>query len=648
MYSLTRYRFLAALLASLLVVPGAALAEAPPPLSAYGALPEVEDAAISATGRNIAVLTTVEGTRLLAFFGPDMQVFRTIEVGDIKVRYFDWIDDDRLLLVSSKTEKLWGFTTDKIEMRSAQIIPVTYAGKIEIVFDNNKNLVDAIFGDYGVRRVGDTFTGYFGAIKLRRDSIDGLVFEHGRPFLYEVDLALNTARQKDGSALEGVDREWVVGADGSVAAIFDLDMNDGTWRLTAGDGTKIASGEQPAGRASVVGLGYDGSTVIYAERDANGSSNWFEVPLTGGTPRPFLAGADVERLYWDPATGHLAGYLDGDEGPKFASAQHQSAVSRVRKAFSAFDMRIVDWTGDFGKMLVRTSGNGDSGSWYVVDLATMKATGFAWERLAIEPDRVGPISTFAYTASDGLEMDGILTLPPGREAKDLPVIVLPHGGPHSEDDAEFDWWAQALASRGYAVLQPNFRGSTNRSQAFKLAGYGEWGRKMQTDLSDGLAALAAEGIVDPSRACIMGASYGGYAALAGVTLQQGIYRCAVAVAPVSDLRDMYNEDYRASGDQFITKTALLEQLGPKDGWNAVSPRRSAASADAPILLIHGKDDTVVPYSHSARMADALKDAGKPYRLIALEGEDHWLSLSATRLQMLQAAVAFVEEHNPAD
>ena len=196
------------------------------------------------------------------------------------------------------------------------------------------------------------------------------------------------------------------------------------------------------------------------------------------------------------------------------------------------------------------------------------------------------------------------------------------------------------------MWQPNFRGSTNRDTAFARAGYGEWGRKMQTDISDGLEALAAKGVIDMDRACIVGASYGGYAALAGVTVQQDIYRCAVAVAPVSDIQAMYSEDVRTSGGARVTKSALLDQLGPRDRWDAVSPRLLADRADAPIMLIHGRDDTVVPYSHSSQMADKLKDAGKPYELVELEGEDHWLSLSATRLKMLESAVNFVEKHNP--
>jgi len=299
-------------------------------------------------------------------------------------------------------------------------------------------------------------------------------------------------------------------------------------------------------------------------------------------------------------------------------------------------------------VIVRTTGSGDSGSWFTVDVANFRARAFAYERNAIEPQHVGPFSTFEYTASDGMEMDGILTLPPGRDPTNLPVVMLPHGGPHSYDVEHFDWWAQAFASRGYAVFQPNFRGSTNRDGAFRRAGYGQWGRAMQTDISDGLSALAEAGIVDPTRACIVGASYGGYAALAGVTLQQGLYRCAVAVAPVSDIRRMYREDYQASGQARIARTALREQLGDPDTWNAVSPERFAERADAPIMLIHGIDDTVVPYVHSEKMADALDDEDKPYELVTLEGEDHWLSLSKTRELMLNSAVGFVQEHNPAD
>jgi dipeptidyl aminopeptidase/acylaminoacyl peptidase len=198
------------------------------------------------------------------------------------------------------------------------------------------------------------------------------------------------------------------------------------------------------------------------------------------------------------------------------------------------------------------------------------------------------------------------------------------------------------------VFQPNFRGSTNRDEAFMRAGFGQWGKAMQTDISDGVAELARQGVIDPKRACIVGASYGGYAALAGVTIQQGLYKCAVAVAPVADLGSMFSEEGGTSNSSGMLRRSLLEEFGPRSEFDAVSPRHLAARADAPILLIHGKDDTVVPFDQSDNMAHALAAAGKPHKLVVMREEDHWLSRPATRLQMLEEAVAFVEQYNPAD
>jgi dipeptidyl aminopeptidase/acylaminoacyl peptidase len=232
------------------------------------------------------------------------------------------------------------------------------------------------------------------------------------------------------------------------------------------------------------------------------------------------------------------------------------------------------------------------------------------------------------------------------------LIVLPHGGPEVHDNAEFDWWPQALAEQGYAVLQPNYRGS-NLSWAFESKGFGEWGRKMQTDLSDGVRALAKEGIVDAARVCIVGASYGGYAALAGPSLDPGVYRCAVAVAGVSDIRRMLNwvNDQEGSHKNLSQRywDRYMGVTGPDDpAVAAISPIRHLDAITAPILLIHGKDDTVVPFEQSQVMYDALRKQGKEVQLEVLKGEDHWLSRGSTRLQMLEASVAFLRAHNPPD
>jgi len=573
-----------------------------------------------------------------------------VRLGDAKVRAVDWIGDQQILLITSQTENLgYQFTTDKVEMFIGRIIPVAEGAKGGVVFDSSRKLVDAVVGEYGIRQIDGRWYGYFGAIELEQQARGGYAFAHGRPYLYRVDFQDLSVKRIANAAGAGNDNDWLVDSQGNVAATFNINDGSGAWTIDGPSGNTIASGTNSSGRIGLVGLGYDGQSVLFSERNDD-ISRMFEIPLAGGEPVPFLADVDIDDLYFDELTGHLLGYLEGSpkQRPVFAKPKQQRIANNVLKAFAGLDASLIDWSSSFGQFVTRTDGSRDSGTWFSVDVVGGRAGPIAYERKSIEPHHVGPISTFAYTASDGLEMDGILTLPPGREAKNLPVIVMPHGGPNSHDREKFHWRAQAFASRGYAVFQPNFRGSTNRTQSFTRAGDGEWGRKMQTDKSDGLFALAEAGIVDPKRACIVGASYGGYAALAGVTLQQNIYRCAVAVAPVSDIEDIYLHGYRATGRDRTTKVALLDQLGPRESWQAVSPLSHADKASAPIMLIHGRDDVVVPFSHSSKMADKLKDLDKPFEMVELDGEDHWLSLSSTRLQMLEASMRFVQQHNPPD
>jgi acetyl esterase/lipase len=622
-----------------------------PALAVYGGLPGVEDMSISPDGKHIAAIARVKGERHVLITNDKQELLASAPVGDAKLRGLGWVGPRVLLVTTSATAPLGpGFTTSHLELWG--VIRLSLDGaKPEMVFKRNGNMANAVWGSYGARNVGGKSLGYFGGVELKK-SADGIgyIFDHGRPALFEVDLATMRTRKAANAPGEGTDREWLVDATGEVAATLDV-RSGGAWKIEGAGGRTIASGTHPGGKVGLVAFGKDGTSLIYSEEsNVDGVVRWFEVPLAGGTAQEVFADIGIDRLYVDPASGRILGYRPDDEAakPVMFDPAHQKQVDLVFRAFPKLDLRLIEWSPDFGRFLVHASGNANPGTWYVVDMTSKRADPVGDDYPQISSEAVGPISTVAYRAGDGMELDGILTLPPGRPARGLPAIMLPHGGPHSRDRARFDWWAQAFASRGYAVFQPNFRGSTNRDDNFRRAGYGQWGRKMQTDVSDGLAELARQGIIDPRRVCIVGASYGGYAALAGVTLQKGIYRCAVSVAGVSDLADMFWTDYRESGGNRMLKRNLTESLGPPSTFAEVSPRKRAREADAPILLIHGRDDTVVPYKQSTAMADALKDAGKPVELVELREEDHWLSRGATRRQMLEAAVGFVARHNPAD
>lgn len=553
-------------------------------------------------------------------------------------------------MTNSATVSLLGFAASKYELSGTIIVPITGDGVSGMVFSKTPSIADTTRGRYGVRTVAGRTVGYFGGIAFEA-GIDGEYYiKNGQTTLYAVDLKTNRPRAVGPAAPDGRYRDWLIDAAGDVAVTLDLTRDTGAWKIAIPRGAELARGTDSTGDVSLIAFGHDGKTVIYAIEDDADTSRWYEVPLTGGAPKEILAGIGLERTFVDRHTGNLMGYRTAEDEPRvvmFDPAQ-ESALTRTFRAFKGRETRLMDWTPGFSKIIVRTSGNGDSGTWYMVDVAAKRASPIGSDRPMIAPEQVGPISMVSFKAQDGLEMNGVLTLPPGREPKNLPVILLPHGGPAAHDSPQFDWWAQAFASRGYAVLQPNFRGSTGGSDAFRHAGDGQWGLKMQTDISDGLAELVKQGIADPKRACIVGASYGGYAALAGVTLQKGLYRCAVSVAGVADLKLMYTTDIRESGGSKMLTKSLREQLGDPKGYDAVSPRRFAAEADAPVLLIHGKDDTVVPFLQSQVMADALKSAKKPYELVTLAGEDHWLSGEETRKRMLSETMRFVQKHNPAN
>ncbi len=634
----------------LVLSPTGAFAQEPAPLSVYGELPGIGDVAISDSGNFIALTTVLEGQSRLIIFNESMTPVRVISTEDMKVRSIRFIGDESVLLIRSETVDLVRFTADQAEFYQGMVIPVDTSREIEVIFAGNRNIDNAIFRQRGIRQIDGKWYGFFGSIAYTRSRSAGFIMEHTRPTLFRVDLESLGARHAADPAAVGFRRDWLVDGDGEVVVTFDIQDDSGAWSINKKSGRRIVEGRNPNGNVGLIGLGYEGTSVIYSVEDRDiGLTYRFEVPIEGGQAERFLPGIAIERFFFDDNSGRIIGYLERSIGsqPVFFDPELQRRARLIYQAFAGSQLYLADWADGLTSALVHTSGNDDSGSWFSVDVNAMSAEPLGYDRPQLPPSRVGHISRVEYSAQDGLGLDGILTLPPGHEGGALPVIAFPHGGPHSRDTETFDWWAQAMASRGYAVFQPNFRGSTGRGEEFMLSGHGEWGRKMQTDISDGLAHLAEQGIIDPQRACIVGASYGGYAALVGVTIQQGLYKCAVSYSGVSDLSLRYrNRTSETRSD--MTRVSLQDEFGPREGWDEVSPRMQAANANAPILLLHGRDDSVVDINQSQEMAEALSENGKFFEYIELEGEDHWLSQPETRIRMLEETMDFVLEHNPPD
>lgn len=367
-----------------------------------------------------------------------------------------------------------------------------------------------------------------------------------------------------------------------------------------------------------------------------------------------VPGYDINGAVTDIYSSRIVGYGYADERyrVRWIDPRLEALEAAAAKLFEGSIMSLDSWSTDLNSALVYVEGPGDPGSWWVVRPASSEKIKVGDAYPAVPAEYVAEMRPYSYKARDGKTISGYLTLPPGRPATGLPLIIMPHGGPSARDVMGFDWWAQSLAARGYAVLQPNFRGSDGFGRDFEEAGHGQWGAAMQDDLSDGVLALTRSGIADPARVCIVGASYGGYAALAGATLTPELYRCVVAVAGVGDLPAMIaHSKLSKKQDSLATRywsRIIGDPVADAERLRAASPRYQADRVTAPILLIHGRDDTIVPISQSQDMLKALQAAGKTVVFVQLDGEDHHLRYGGTRTQMLEALFAFLAQHNPAD
>ena len=276
------------------------------------------------------------------------------------------------------------------------------------------------------------------------------------------------------------------------------------------------------------------------------------------------------------------------------------------------------------KVLIESSSDVDPGRLYVLDSRTMKMQFLGARYPELKAQLLQPMQTLRYPSFDGLQVPAYLTLP-GKPAGPAPTIVLIHGGPQARDHWGFNSEVQVLAAHGYAVFQPQFRGSSGFGKAFEEAGYGQWGQAMQDDITAGVHYLVDQGIADPKRICIVGASYGGYAALWGLAKTPELYKCGVSVAGVSDLELMLHDDSDISQNSFLRavhRSLVGDPELMKATWDSVSPLKHADRIQAPLLIVHGKLDRRVPIVHGEKMRDAMKAQHKDVKWLELENEGH--------------------------
>ena len=625
----------------------------PPPLGVFAASPRIGQIAISPDGTRIAYITSRGDQTVLNWSGVGDTSTKTLGLDIKKVRDLFWGSNSSVLIAYSLTS-----TADNIYRHE-----YTYAIQIDVdtlksarVFDQVPGMGEIITGDLGRIKAGGQYR--VTASSYNTGTGDERLYSFGPPG------HVSPYNMDEGSEFtEG----WVVTPDGIPLAYSDFDDrgNDAqkSWTLyfntTAArqpNDKKVYSVKGVAHFPELIGLGRDGRSVVVSLKNIdNDGYAYHEISAAGvlGERIDTHKGISDRSPLFHPTTGCLAGFLTHDDWftYDYFDPAMKAVIDKVSQLMGeSYRFNISGFSEDPNKLIVYGESASDAGSYFFIDATAGTRTLLGHNYPDLPQAWITQKQAIVYKAADGLDIHAYLTLPPGKAPQNLPLVMLPHGGPEARDYIDFDWETQAFASRGYAVLQPNFRGSTGYGTDFIEAAYGQWGRKMQSDLSDGIHSLAAKGIVDAKRVAIYGASYGGYAALAGATLDPaGTYTCAVSVAGVSDMQSMLtyeigDNDEGNSGYQI----ALEKQMfGDAKDYDAISPYKQAAKAYCPILLIHGTDDTVVPIDQSQRMARALKDAGKDVQLIVFPSQTHWEDQAAARVAMIQDAMDFITKHNPA-
>lgn len=340
-------------------------------------------------------------------------------------------------------------------------------------------------------------------------------------------------------------------------------------------------------------------------------------------------GFDVTDAFIDPRTGEYLGAFYWDDRLKFEFAD--AASGQLMAALDSYfegnwNIRMLDYAPAVGRALVKVRNPTSAGEYHIVDVKAGAVNALGKVKPELDGLPLGNTRAIRYKARDGVQLLAYLTLPAGfKPGVKPPMVVMPHGGPEARDDNDFDPWVQFLASRGYMVLQPQFRGSAGFGDTFGRSGQAKWGTDMQYDLVDGVEFLASQNLADKNRICIFGASYGGYAALMGAMQYSNLYKCAISASGPSDLNRMLNWQANQDGGDSLSVKYWTSQMGSSSQRNEASPALHADKVAIPVLLLHGKEDNIVPVQQSEVMRDALKNARKDVQYVEFEYQGHGFS-----------------------
>ncbi len=628
-------------------VPAPSTASALPPkieTKIFAALPTAQRASLSPDGLKISYRRARNGRDEIVVRTVDSNAEQIIDIPEeMDLAWKKWAGNDRLLLGIARPFNFFGVDVIQTSLLAYDVPKKTLAvvGGANLGLDGD----DVLYVDPD------------GAYILQSLSLD----LYKQPAVYKIKLA-DLTMEKIQNSREDVS-EWY--ADDAGQLRMGVGFKYGTLQFLYRSGidqpfkpiARIRKSDSDAeqkeklfGLASIV-TGSDEGYVLSDEKTGRVALYKFNY-LTQEMGEQIYAHDrhDLEEFNLSPDGKFVesVSFVDDQDRIVWLTPAMKKLQSQLSKAVPEHNLQIVSRSRDGNRMLILGSAPNDPGLYYIYDNAKRDLRRFINVQTALPPEWLSETKPIAYKARDGLDIPAYLTLPRGRDPKNLPLIIVPHGGPFGiRDKLGYDPEVQFLANRGYAVLQPNYRGSGGYGTAFFEAGKGQIGRAMQDDLDDGMDWLVKQGISDAKRVCVVGGSYGGYAAVWAITRNPERYRCAASFAGVMDWDNMLKYDRK-----FLSKKGFGNFSERVKGENvktldAFSPYRKAATINRPLLLGHGDQDFTVPISQSKKLVDAMKKAGKNQSLISYKGEGHSFSDPANFQSWLDQMDSFLAQHNPA-
>lgn len=620
--------------------------EAATPVEAFARLPVFDDTAISPDGKYLALKTNIEGRYYLQIFqinGKKLERTYISDTSDLDVRWIEWASPTRLLVSLGKAYRRAG-----VPVTETRLFAINYDGtkmkdmikqeKGDIQLQVQDRVVDFLWDDpnHVIMTYNEDNVSQPRAMLVNINTGKGTNIQRGKEDIFNW-VADRQGRIRLGYGKKG--ENW--------HAIIREHDND-NWRT-------LVSNSYSSDRSYIIfGFDRDPNILYVGSNHEGGTTAVYKYDVKAGrySERVFRhPDVDVRSVIWNKQTWtpRRVEFIADRSQYAWWEPSAEARFKELQKSLPGLKIRLVDYSIDDNVWLIYAGNTNKPGAYYLYNHGLRSLIPLGPQYPELEGVPLGNTFAFGFTARDGLAIPAFLSLPAKfkdpTSAKNLPMVIIPYGGPNNRDFLTFDPTRQMLTARGYAVLQVIFRGSRGYGANFKSAGYGEWGGKMQDDVTDGVNYLIGQGIADRSRICIFGGSYGGYAALMGAVKTPDLYRCAVGLNGLYNPRQMMGGEYKFVGKRdFAYWEAVIGDYGDQDLFKRISPEARAAEIKIPVLLAAADDDRMIRARQTKSMADELKRNKKTVEYLELESGGHNLTTSESRIPFFKALDDFLAKH----